>query len=93
MTFNLRVPSDGIGVLASSIAESFLNLADDSHGSFEGLNPLPKEFELYPENGVLLPQSETDLQVNVHTICSQNKNFRLLVRILVGTFFREFKDN
>ena len=60
MTFLLRVPSDGTGYLASSIAGSFLNdsYIDESH-----LHQPPREFEIYPNTGTLGPQSEIEIQV------------------------------
>ena len=60
MTFYLRVPSDGTGHLASSIAGSFLSDAyiDESY-----LHQPPIEFEIYPNTGTIGPQSEIEIQV------------------------------
>ena len=64
MEFYLRVPSDGTGHLASSIAGSFLSDAfiDESQ-----LHQPPKEFEIYPNTGVLAPQTEVEIQVKYDT--------------------------
>ena len=60
MTFYLRVPSDGMGPSAASIAGSFLDdrYIDDIHP-----HDSPREFEIYPSTGTVGPQSETDIQV------------------------------
>ena len=68
MTFLLRVPSDGTGYLASSIAGSFLNdsYIDESH-----LHQSPREFEIYPNTGTLGPQSEIEIQVRTYILAEK----------------------
>ena len=62
MTFYLRVPSDGTGHPASSIAGSFISdsFIDESH-----LHQ-PREFEIYPSSGTLAAHSEVEIQVRSH---------------------------
>ena len=64
MTFYLRVPSDGTGHLASSIAGSFLS---DAYIDESQLHQPPKEFEIYPNTGTLAPQTEVEIQVKYDT--------------------------
>lgn len=61
MTFKLHVPSDGVGIKASTVATSFLEgtLIKD-HDKIEK-NPI--EFEIFPSIGTLLPSTKTDIQV------------------------------
>lgn len=92
MTFYLRVPSDGNGHPASSIAGSFLSdgYIDETH-----LHQPPREFEIYPTTGTLEPQSEVEIQVSFNSeakndllvYVSSFKNGLLCLSHLISEYF------
>ena len=69
MSFMLRVPSDGQGPSAASIAGSFLTHYDPAASDVRSYAHPPMEFEILPSSGVLPPQSQIDIQVRFQGKC------------------------
>ena len=60
MTFNLRVPGDGVG------GDSICSTSEyDSTFSETGSGTSPKEFEITPSSGTIPPQSEIRVRVDL----------------------------
>eukprot|EP00794_Sanderia_malayensis_P018879 gene18879-20779_t len=80
MTFFLRVPSDGKGPSAASIANRFI---EDDRVMVEEtrLHLLPKEFDIFPESGNLDPQSEIEIQVHLTSLREQKYETDLVVDV------------
>ncbi|XP_013405663.1 hydrocephalus-inducing protein [Lingula anatina] len=75
MTFNLRVPGDGISDSISSLSDY------DSNYSEAGSMLPPKEFEVVPSTGTLQPQSEVRIQVNVTSNTVKKYDMALVVDV------------
>ena len=65
MTFSLHVPTDGHGVIASDITMSFLEGSLSMSEVYKQIKLKPVEFEISPWNGILMPLSEIDIQVQL----------------------------
>ena len=61
MSFHLTVPSDGAGVSAAESVKSFTERHNELNVEFQSF---PKEFEIMPSSGIVMPLSEMEIQVS-----------------------------
>ena len=62
MTFNLRVPADGISNDDSHSRDSLIDSNISDVGST--IMPSPKEFDITPSSGIIAPQGTMDIKVS-----------------------------
>lgn len=63
MTFNLRVPADGISNDDSHSRDSLIDSNISDVGST--IMPSPKEFDITPSSGIIAPQGTMDVKVSI----------------------------
>lgn len=62
MTFNLRVPADGWANDGTHSRDSLIDSNISDVGST--IIPSPKEFDITPSSGTIVPQGEQDIKVH-----------------------------
>lgn len=75
MSYQLRVPGDGVGDSLCSTSEY------DSTVSEAGSSTNPKEFEITPASGILPPKSEVKIQVDLCSNTVKKYDLALVVDI------------
>ena len=75
MTYNLRVPGDGVGESIASTSEYDSTLSDN------GSAVPPKEFEITPSSGTLPPSSEVTIKVDLCSNTMKKYDLGLVVDV------------